>query len=79
MNIFINWIIYYCAVMFAMSIDNIFWIPTAPEYPEFQAMSVKDKLNYIIKERIWAVLKHPRDIISAVLTSSALTYFLPFH
>ena len=74
----LEWLCYYIAVMFAMSVDNICWTPTSPEYYLFQKnqfpISVEKKfynsrLDYIFRYRILSVLKHPRDIFPALLTS----------
>lgn len=59
--------------MFAMCVDNIFWISASPEYSVFKKMNLKDKLNYVWKNRILEVLKHPRDIIPAIITSFILS------
>lgn len=76
MDFIIKWVVFYVGVMFAMSIDNVFWIPTAPEYPQFKKMPLKNKINYILKDRILVVLKHPRDIIPAIITSFLLAVVL---
>lgn len=71
----------YAAIMFAMSLDNIFWIPTSPEYSKFQnnqfplvveGKSYYSKLDYIFRYRVLSVLKHPRDIIPAICSSLLL-------
>lgn len=84
MNFFIEWIIFYVGIMFCMSVDNIFWIPTSPEYDQFKrgyGIQVEGKIYnsriaYIIKYRIWSVLTHWRDIIPAIMTSLILTIVL---
>ena len=88
MSFIISWLINYVFIMFAMSVDNIFWIPTSPEYDAFKNMgwikrnptfiilssgSYFTKLDYIIRYRIWSVLTHPRDIIPGLITSLLLT------
>ena len=68
-----------------MSVDNIFWIPTSPEYVLFKNNSFPlevekkfyfSKLDYILRYRVLSVLKHPRDIIPAILTSLILAVIL---
>lgn len=76
MEFIVEWLIFYAAVMFAMSIDNIFWIPTSPEYPKYLKWSLGKKIRYVIKDRVIAVLKHPRDIVPAVITSFILAVLL---
>lgn len=88
MNFLFLWLIHYVFIMFAMSVDNIFWIPTSPEYSAFKKMGwikrnptlliMKEgtyytKLDYILKYRIWTVLTHWRDIIPAIITSLLIT------
>lgn len=68
----IEWAIFYLAVMFAMCVDNIFWISASPEYPLYKKYSLKQKIRYILIDRVLAVLKHPRDIIPAIMTSAIL-------
>ena len=34
----ITWIITYCLIIFCLSIDNIFWIATSPEYPIYKRL-----------------------------------------
>lgn len=77
--------ILYAAIMLAMSLDNIFWIPTSPEYQKFknnqfplvvEGKSYNSKLDYIFRYRILSVLKHPRDIIPAIVSSLILGVFL---
>ncbi|MCP6727478.1 MAG: hypothetical protein KJI69_05720 [Patescibacteria group bacterium] len=36
MSFIIEWLIFYVAIMFTMSVDNIFWISASPEYPQFK-------------------------------------------
>ena len=73
--------IFYAAIMLAMSLDNICWIPTSPEYEKFknnqfpiivEGKSYNSKLDYIFRYRILSVLKHPRDIIPAIISSLTL-------
>ena len=73
MNFFINWIVSYFLIMFAMSVDNIFWIPTSPEYPQFKKMTKFQKFKYILIKRIFAVLVAWRDIVPALITSFIMT------
>lgn len=66
--------------MFAMCIDNIFWISASPEYPLFKenkpitidGKTYSTRIEYIFKYRIWSVLTHWRDIIPAIFTSLIL-------
>jgi len=69
----INWLIMYCAIMFAMCIDNIFWISASPEYIDFKKWSLKKKISYIFTYRVKTVLTHWRDIIPAIITSFIIT------
>jgi hypothetical protein len=55
--------------MFAMCVDNCFWISSSPEYPQYQKYSFKEKLNYIFNFRIKSVLTDWRDICPALITS----------
>jgi hypothetical protein len=64
--------------MFAMCVDNIFWISSAPEYPRFKKMTRAEKLIYIVEKRIIPVLTDWRDIIPALLTSGILTGVLQY-
>lgn len=36
---FIRWLVCYCLVMFAMSVDNICWISASPEYELFKKLN----------------------------------------
>lgn len=79
--------IFYVMIMFAMCFDNICWIPTSPEYKKikknFYVISFmklewaipknKEGLSYVWNKRILEVLKHPRDIIPAIISSAILT------
>ena len=76
MNFILLWIVNYCLVMFAMCVDNIFWISASPEYPKFKIWNLKEKLKYIFTYRIKTVLTHWRDIIPAIMTSLILTIIL---
>ena len=83
----IEWIINYALVMFAMSLDNIFWIPASPEWRylkkefkvivlfghEFGFPKTKKALSYCWHKRVLEVLKHPRDILPAIVTSLVMT------
>ena len=64
--------------MFAMSVDNMFWISASPEYKDFLKKSLRDKLVYIFNFRIKTVLTHWRDIIPAIITSFILTIILNY-
>lgn len=77
----IEWLIFYVAIIFAMSIDNIFWIPTSPEYKQIKKGNYPVKVegknyyslkDYVLRYRIWSVIKHWRDIIPAIITSFIL-------
>ena len=90
MQFLIKWLTAYVGVMFAMSVDNIFWIPDSPEWSKirknFHVITVagreygfpinKEGFAYVWKNRILEVLKHPRDIIPAVITSLLLAVAL---
>lgn len=71
-----EWIVCYAVVMFAMCVDNIFWISASPEYLQFKKWSFGKKIIYVLKDRIWAVLKHPRDIIPGIITSFILAVMI---
>ena len=73
MDFILSWLVNYCLIMFAMCVDNIFWISASPEYEDFKKWSLKEKLKYIITYRIKTVLTHWRDIIPAIITSFILT------
>jgi len=83
-SFYLQWLIDYCLVMFAMSLDNIFWIPTSPEYEQYknnkpitvEGKTYYTKLDYIIKYRIGSVLKSWRDIVPAIITSFLMTLLL---
>ena len=82
----IEWLGFYISIMFAMSVDNIFWIPDSPEWSqirknfkvfilfnrEFGLPKNKEGWKYVWKTRVLEVLNHPRDIIPAVITSFIL-------
>lgn len=86
----IEWITYFIAIMFAMSIDNLFWIPTSGEWNGKATVRrgsrswtgpVKDydlwqKIEYAWNYRIMSVITHWRDIIPAIFTSLLLSLFL---
>ena len=76
MEFIFKWITFYLGIMFAMSVDNIFWISDSPEYKIFQKKSLKDKAIYVLRDRVWAVLKHPRDIAPGIITSFILANLL---
>jgi len=91
MNFGLEWFTFYLAIMFAMSVDNIFWIPTSPEYKQFKKVPwirtdkkgfnyaggyYANKLEYIIFYRIKSVLFHWRDIVPAIITSFILAVVL---
>jgi len=78
----IHWILFYVSIMIAMCVDNIFWIPTSPEYPNFKENKMPifvegklyhSRLSYIFKYRILSVLTHWRDIVPAIISSTILT------
>lgn len=84
---FINFILFYISIMCAMCLDNIFWIPDSPEWlsikknffifilfkREFGIPKNKEGKYYCWKYRILEVLKHPRDILPAIISSIILT------
>ena len=76
MKFIIDWLIFYFAIMFAMCVDNIFWISASPEYKDFKKWSSWKKINYIFTYRIKTVITHWRDIIPAVITSFVLALML---
>jgi len=73
MNFIITWIVYYMAIMFAMCVDNIFWITASPEWPELKRSSLRTKINYVFDYRIKTVITNKRDIVPAIITSLILT------
>lgn len=50
MSFLLEWLIFYIAIMFTMSVDNIFWIPTSPEYKKYKKLPFFKKafLGYFI-------------------------------
>lgn len=93
MNFFFKWIFCYIAVMIAMSLDNVTWIPTSPEYEDYKKLpwskknesyviaegkAYTTKLDYIFRYRILSVLKHPRDIIPGIFSSLFLALISSF-
>lgn len=78
MNFIILWLINYGLIMFAMSVDNIFWISSSPEYRLFKNWTLSEKLHYIFLYRIKTVLTDHRDIIPGIITSFILTIILNF-
>lgn len=87
MNFFVQWILFYTSIIFTMCVDNICWIPTSPEWSEikhnFLVITLfgnewaipknKNGWNYTWNKRILEVIKHPRDISPAIITSLILT------
>lgn len=71
--IIVDYLINYVLIMFAMCVDNIFWISSSPEFPKYQKYSFKEKANYIFNYRIKTVLTDWRDICPALITASILT------
>lgn len=68
--------------MFAMITDNLFWVSASPEYAAYKAnkfpLTVEgnkysSKVDYILRYRVWSVIKNWRDIVPAILTSGLLT------
>ncbi len=76
MSFILMWIMHYVLIMFAMCVDNIFWISASPEYGDFKKWTIKEKFKYIINYRIRTVLTHWRDIIPGIITSLILTLIL---
>ena len=81
MNFFIEWVIFYCSCMFMMLSDNLFWIPTSPEYEKFkqnkfplkvEGKEYNSRLDYIFRYRILSVLTSWRDIVPGIITSGIL-------
>ena len=71
--------------MLAMCFDNIFWISASPEYQDFKNKkfpltnsdgTFKSQFDYVFRGRIIAVLKNPKDIIPALISSLAFASFL---
>ena len=80
-----QWIGIYALIMFCMSLDNIFWIPTSPEYSKFknnefpikvEGKEYLSKADYIIRYRIWSVLTSWRDIVPGLISSLILVVIL---
>jgi len=79
--------------MFAMCVDNICWIPDSPEWTtikgnffiinlfkrEWGFPKNKEGWKYVWKNRILEVLKHPRDIIPAIITSLLMSLIYTFY
>ncbi len=70
------WFTFYVCIILAMCVDNIFWIPSSPEFKEFLDWTLLEKLRYIIGYRVFLVIIHPLDIIPAIITSRALIWIL---
>lgn len=75
-NFILTWIGLYWLIIISMSIDNLCWISSSPEFEEVKKKSMKDYLIYCFRDRIYAVIKDYRDIIPAILTSFCLTFIL---
>lgn len=83
----IKFLLFYVSIMLAMCLDNICWIPDSPEWKsikinfyvfvflnrEFGIPKNKAGFSYCWKNRILEVLKHPRDIIPAIISSLVLS------
>jgi hypothetical protein len=65
---FISGLIGFILFLFMMILDNILWISGSPEYKYYKEATKKEKLEYIIKQRIIPVLTAWRDIVPAVIT-----------
>lgn len=81
----LNWIINYGLVMFAMCLDNIFWISSSPEYDKIkngnypikmEGKEYKNLFDYVFRYRILSVLTDWRDIIPAIISSLLLSITL---
>ena len=81
LNFFIEWIVFYGSIMLAMSLDNIFWIPTSPEYEKIKKGDYPVKVggkeyhnlkDYILRYRILSVLTSWRDVIPGIISSLIL-------
>ena len=70
------WLTFYLFVMFAMCINNLFWIPSSPEFKEFLGWNLIKKLRYMIGYRVFLVIIHPFDIIPAIITSRVMIWGL---
>ena len=89
MSFIIEWAIFYIAIMFAMSADNLFWIPTDSRFPgmkkeffilivgnrEFVFPKTKKGLSWCL-ERIKDVNTHVYDIVPGIITSLILAVIL---
>ena len=87
MGFFIEWIFMYMMIMVAMCVDNICWIPDSREFGsikknfyvfvllkrEWVFPRNKEGWKYVYHNRILEVLKHPRDILPAIITSFIIT------
>ena len=76
MDFIVQWIVFYLGIMFAMSVDNIFWISASPEYGTYKMMSLHGKMNYIFKYRVKTVLTNWRDLVTGAITSLLLAVIL---
>jgi len=54
-------------ILITLSIDNIFWISSSPEYSKFKKMSLQEKLRYIFSYRIKTVFTDKRDVAAALI------------
>lgn len=78
-----KWALSYALIMFAMSLDNVFWIPDSPEWKSIKKNFKVFTLNkreygfpinlegwsYVWNKRVLEVIKHPRDIAPALVSS----------
>lgn len=69
MNMILGFVASYVFITFALCLDNIFWISASPEYSQFKTWSNKKRFRYILVDRVWAVIKNPRDIFPALISS----------
>jgi len=95
MNPYLQYVIQYVATTFAMSFDNICWIPDGKEYGsirknfftftipwfnkkwyEFAIPKNKEGFKYTWNNRILEVIKHPRDILPALVSSAIIVLFI---
>ena len=71
--VILKFLLGYILFMFMMIFDNLLWISGSPEYYAYKKYPFKQKIDYIIKQRIIPVLTAWRDIIPAVTTGLIFT------
>lgn len=78
----LNFPLFFASILGAMILDNCFWISASPEYQDFKNNkfplitrdgTFKNKFDYVLRGRIFSVIKNKRDIMPALISSAILT------